>query len=741
MATVSQKVKGRILFDNGVPVGNASVEVFDADFVVALGRLPTQTISSLGFLSTNENGWFDGAFDMDVLDAPVLSIRVTLGGLAAAFQLNPGEPQLKTNWPGPKRYLRHEDPDIVARSARRAYRISSLPINRSTTLMGTHITFRKPLVRLQYVFSSHSTADLFALPLVTPSLPYMKEKAEGAEVFTTAAVGAWGDGTLKDGVRADYLKIFDRLPATSSLPQLPLAKPASIARMGAGNISDRYFAEQRLVGCNPMVISRVGSAASPNVPAGFAISDADARRIAGWTLSELQSVKRLYVCDYSVLHPVLRDHAKAFSAGIASVGLFHLTRLPPDLDPNQPRAVAPAGRVQRDRMTASRQAVIGTIGSIDIPLTKPDLPDRTMDLMPLAIMLIEQDGRRETVLPGQPKWEFAKLVLQTNDTLLHEMRFHLWNCHFAINPVVLTMIRQLDPMHPLYDLLNRHCYGVLWINNYGFEQLVNPGGQASTFLGLTDDGIAQALSDSQFAWSWNSTKINFDMDRRGLGSDALPNFPYRDDGTFLFSEIRKFTGEYVNIYYDNMNEVWRDEELQEWMKEMTALQLDGLPRFVRRDQGGGDDSKADLADFLAELIFQLSVFHGAVNSPQWDFIANSLDMPGYLRKLTGTQADASPDTNLMGRMPFIKDAIGMMKLMGQLAEFVFEPKGLGHYRDMWSLDRNSELPFEDPKAEEAAGRFRVAMDRVEGLLAQDDVNRKLKYPYLRPSMLDNSSHK
>ena len=67
--------------------------------------------------------------------------------------------------------------------------------------------------------------------------------------------------------------------------------------------------------------------------------------------------------------------------------------------------------------------------------------------------------------------------------------------------------------------------------------------------------------------------------------------------------------------------------------------------------------------------------------------------------------------------------------------------GLGHYRDMWAPNRDRELVFSDPAAEAAATRFRATLDGVENDIQNDDVGRTPHYDYLRPSRIDNSTHK
>lgn len=718
----SIRVKGRILHQNLVPVGNAQVEVFDDDTELTRRGLRTRT-DSLGTVATNENGWFEHDVDLAFGDAPRLSLVVSKAGRRFRFAaLPPGEPQLVTDWPGPRLCLAHEDPGRLARDTRGAVRRTSLPVRSASQLTGSSVQFSRPVVSLRPGFSTGSMLDALATPQVQPSPPYLRERTQVNDLFDRAAAAALADPSLRDGDRDSYRRIFDHLPAGTAFA--PTGAPASLAA-GPGAPSDADFAAQRLCGANPMSISRIGSSFSPAVPPGMTIPEAAARRITHYTVAQLAAAQRLYVCDYRQLAPIYASFGAPSCAKLATVGLFFLA--------DAPRRIAPS---LRDRPTATRDRALGAHVPVDLalrgrrdpePSPPPAPPAPGMPLMPLAILLIEPGRPDRTVLPGEPEWELAKLALQANDTVMHEMKHHLWNCHFAMEPVVLAMLRQLDELHPLRELLVRHTYGLLWINNYGFEHLVNPGGPAATFLGLGLDGAAAVMALAQSEWTWATTQLGRHLADRGL--DALPSFPYRDDARRLFEAIRRFTGEYVDVYYDNDAEVGRDEELQAWRSEMSSFGVVGLPELTTRPA---------LADLVAELIFQMAVQHAAVNTPQWDYLSNSLNAPAYLKPLNVTPP---PPDALAARLPDLGHAVGMMQLMGKLANFFVEPRGLGHYRDQWHPERTKELRFSDGPAEAAAARFRDALDALETTMQQEALTRSPRYDYLLPSKLDNSTHK
>lgn len=726
----SIRIKGRILHQNLVPVGNAQVEVFDDDTEVTT-RGPRTRTDSLGTVMTNENGWFERSFDFAVGDAPRVSLMVRKGARSFRFAfLPPGEPQLMTDWPGPNLRLAHEDtPNGLARAARLAARKASLPVRRASRLNGSTVRFGRPVVSLQPGFSTGTAADALATPQVQPSPLYLAERKQVIDLLDRVATAALRDGTARDGDRESYRKMFEGLP--NGLPFAPMSTPASLASLtsGPGTVGDAAFAAQRLSGANPMRISRVGSSFTPQVPAGFAISDESARRVAKYTVAQLAAAKRLYVCDYRQLAPIYASFGTPSCAKLATVGLFFLADAPAGGSGGarlrEPAGGVPAVPVGLDpgRLRGGPVATPATPVGTPVP---PGAPVPGMTLMPLAILVIEPGRADRTVLPGDAEWELAKLALQANDTLIHEMKYHLWDCHFAMEPVVLAMLRQLDELHPLRELLVRHTYGLLWINNYGFEHLVNPGGPAATFLGVGLDGAAAVMALAQSEWTWSTTAVKRHVADRGL--DALPSFPYRDDALRLFDAIRRFTGEYVGVYYDNDAEVVRDDELQAWLAEMISFGVVGLPALT---------NQAALADFLAELIFQMAVQHAAVNTPQWDYLSNSLNAPAYLKPLPATP----PPDALAARLPDHVHAVGMMQLMGKLANFFVEPRGLGRYRDQWNPDRGATLSFSDGPAEDAAKRFRGALDDLEAAIRREDEARQPRYDYLLPSKIDNSTHK
>jgi hypothetical protein len=721
----------RFVYSNGVPVGRATAAVFDSDTVIHRNNIwnpfddtSEEVRSAIAQFSVNENGWISGTVTLAADDAPKFSVEVTKDGVTAGpFPVVAPPPSaralditINTGWTnGPNRCLRHEDPNLLARNFRRGVRQTMFQIQRMPSLPGSSIVFPQPITIMRPLAMAPDPLDTFMVLPAVPPPHYIQARRSAAQMFTDAESATMG------APPPEYTSVSQYNTVTYSGLPGSMPKPRSVDRQGDAVISDELFAFQRIGGSNPLTIARVGSLDAPVIPPGFELSEAFVRARTGLRLDQLQSARRLYVCDYLRLAPLLAPFRQPNRQAQTAVALFYYGR-----PPKPPPANLAVGAGLHGT-AASNRVVSGVTPSGSSAAPAPvEGPSPGMVLRPLAIMVVNADGTRETVTPDQgPKWDKAKMVVQVADTTTHELEMHLWGCHFAMEPVVLSMIRHLDEKHPLRELLVRHSYGLLWINNHGIVTLIHPTlGEAHRLLMLDFNGMASVMAIAQGRWTWRSTQIRRDLTRRGMNqADSILSYPYRDDGLRVLDIIRQFTGEYVDIYYDNDAEVGRDSELASWFSEMVSLGVTLLPILT---------TKSALADFLADYIFQMTALHAAINAPQWDYHANSLNMPGYLR--TPEPPGGSPAM----LAPVKRDAVAMMSLMGRLATFHWE-QGLGSYRDWSPLAAVSTLkPFPDASAEAAAARFRTAAEALHNQMAAEP--NRADYTHLMPKSLDNSTH-
>ncbi|KAJ3582926.1 hypothetical protein NHX12_000098 [Muraenolepis orangiensis] len=194
-------------------------------------------------------------------------------------------------------------------------------------------------------------------------------------------------------------------------------------------------------------------------------------------------------------------------------------------------------------------------------------------LKPIAIQLLQQPAKENNIfLPSDTEtdWLLAKMFIKNADSIHHQSINHLLNTHFVVHGCALATLRNLPLIHPLYKLLIPH--------------------------------FRQTLHVHQSETTYSSLCLPENMAARGLMS--VPNFHYRDDGLELWGHIQSFAKAMVDRYYPSNDDVIRDSELQNWIKEIFTN------TFL------GNFRSEQLAKFITMVIFRASAQHAAVDYGQ-----------------------------------------------------------------------------------------------------------------------------
>ncbi|MBI4468421.1 MAG: twin-arginine translocation signal domain-containing protein, partial [Acidobacteria bacterium] len=263
---------------------------------------------------------------------------------------------------------------------------------------------------------------------------------------------------------------------------------------------DQEFASQRLTGINPVMLKRVSE-----LPADFPVTDEHLRPFFPRPnpLRTALTENRLLMLDYDILADVTRWDGKRYLP--APYALF----LASD---DRSQLIPVAIQIERGHDAASN------------PVYTPMSP--------------------------QAHWYRAKLMVQVADGSAHEIQFHLYNGHFAMEPVAVAMARNLCVNHPLKLLLMRHFQIMIWNNDLGRKTLINPGGPVDTLLGTGLAGSLVVIKEAHDRWRFDQAGLLADLALRGVNdpSQSITDYPYRDDALLIWAAIRNFVKEYVGIY-------------------------------------------------------------------------------------------------------------------------------------------------------------------------------------------------
>lgn len=360
---------------------------------------------------------------------------------------------------------------------------------------------------------------------------------------------------------------------------------------------DDMFAEQRLSGCNPLVIQRVTEDSSD----------------VGLKWSELSKT----------LNPNYNWEAAIQTA----------------MDSDEPLEEA----IRNQNVYVLRYEVLDDM--ISFPDTADDRPERSMwpSKSPIALFAVNRDKRLRAAAiqvdykPDSPvfspvdggSWMLARSVVQATDYAHSQMIEHLLKLHLFAEPFCVVMHRQLSSQHPLNELLKYHCRGVMLINTLGSPSLITPDGYMDQLTAMGHKGTLLLLERGYKTLSWKDTDFHLDIKKRGLDNkDKLPYFPYRDDNDLLLMAINRMVADYISVFYRGDLDVQEDTELQAFVNELSAQgtgpdggrgQIKDLPAVLQ--------TKEEVIDVVSRLIWLLSVKHSAVNYPVGDYGAFTPVLP------------------------------------------------------------------------------------------------------------------
>ncbi|EFJ31503.1 lipoxygenase [Selaginella moellendorffii] len=222
-------------------------------------------------------------------------------------------------------------------------------------------------------------------------------------------------------------------------------------------------------------------------------------------------------------------------------------------------------------------------------------------------------------------WDLAKAHAACNDATYHQVVSHWTYTHAVLEPFILAARRHLSTMHPLHLLLDPHFKDTLAMNALARKTLTSAGGviEKSFSPGKYSFEMSSAAYDS---WSFDDQSLPADLIKRGMAVPdekekhglklTIEDYPYAIDGLEIWSAIRRWVHEFINIFYKSDAALQADNELQKWWSEVRST---GHGDKSHEKWISGVDSKANLENLLTTLIWTASGRHAAVNYGQYAY--------------------------------------------------------------------------------------------------------------------------
>lgn len=555
-------------------------------------------------------------------------------------------------------------------------------------------------MREKYKLSSKISKDN---PLNAPllELPIPEEEAYSSKYQFergTATVPLSDNEKLLKRLSANPLDAFTNFSDLADYENLYVAidKPA----VAADWLTDERFGEQRISGFNPVMIQSV---ARNGLPKNL---DLEKLETALHKTSLLGDKENLYVVDYTELLSTITKGGKI------TIPIPTPSGKPLVLQKHLPKPIA-------------------LLHWEDANGHDPNAKNGR--LKPVAIQIDLDDGGDVKIFtPQDPRmlWTIAKLCFCVADANVHEMIVHLGRHHFALEAFGAVTPRQLAPAHPLNILLRPHLRFLVWNNQQGVERLVNQDGPVDLLMAPPLQASREIAITAARKWSVAET-FPQNLAARGMDdAQALPHYPFRDDGLLIWHAIHDYVREYLGLYYKCDDDIKDDTELQAWAAELASMEEGG---GQVKDMPTSFKSLEDLIDIVTNIIFSNSAGHSAVNFPQYPlmgFIPNAA-AAGFADYQTFlAEEDTTEEKQLDFIMKFLPPkfvAIGQIALTYSLSVYHYDRLG----------DYGGELA--DKNAKQVIYRFMQNLNGIERKINHRNQSRLVSYSYLLPSLILNSA--
>lgn len=247
-------------------------------------------------------------------------------------------------------------------------------------------------------------------------------------------------------------------------------------------------------------------------------------------------------------------------------------------------------------------------------------------LLPIAIQLLQEPGRLNPVfLPSDPgcDWLLAKVWVRLADFLCHQLDSHYLRTHMMAELCCTATIRQLPGVHPLHQLLMPHVRTSLQINFQARVSLLNSGGVFDKAVGCGLEALPVMLSQCSARIRYRSLCVPDDISERGI--DRLPQSLYAKDARRVWDALHRFVIGWLDLCYHRDEDVKRDSELQQWIREINEHGFPPESGFPQSFQ-----TKDEVSEFVTVMMFSCTALHAAVNFSQLDFALWAPNSPACL---------------------------------------------------------------------------------------------------------------
>jgi arachidonate 15-lipoxygenase len=461
---------------------------------------------------------------------------------------------------------------------------------------------------------------------------------------------------------------------------------------------DKVFAAQRVAGVNPLVIERLRA-----LLAKFPVTDEHYQAVMGKSdsLQTALAENRLYITDYQDLNDIVP-------------GTIELNNKKVDKYIYQPIAL--------------------------FAVESGDCPRRR--LVPVAIQCAQEPSPQNPIFVAPSvnsseserwAWQMAKMTVQIADGNYHEFISHLGGTHLWMEPIALASYRKLPIEHPLGALLIPHFEGTLFINDSAVKGLINLHGTVDKVAaGTLQSSLLLSIKGAKgYPFSFNDSSLPNTFKIRGVeDAQALPDYPYRDDGLLIWDAIHDWVSSYLQIFYPNDLAVQNDRDIQDWIDDLTdpnGGQMTGIGESTKDVPLPRIKTLPYLIEAVTTIIFTGSAKHAAVNFPQSSLMTYMPNLPLAGYRAAPQANEVITEANYFELLPPLSQAetqLNMTYLLGSI-----------YYTKLGEYDNLATINIQVPKA---LAEFQTRLKQIELEIRARNEVRSTHYDALLPSKIPQS---
>ncbi|TYK64744.1 lipoxygenase family protein [Colwellia echini] len=338
------------------------------------------------------------------------------------------------------------------------------------------------------------------------------------------------------------------------------------------------------------------------------------------------------------------------------------------------------------------------------------------------------------------KWQIAKQTVNICSAIQHENVAHLGACHLILDTIIIAAHRELAEQHPILTLLTPHFRFTLNINNDALHNLIVPGGVTACDVGLTPESSFAMITQARQAWRWDEQSPEQLFIDRGVDSDSLSHFEFRDDTLLLWAAIKKFVREYLTVYYKNNDStVSEDTELQGFINALVSPQLanfkglTGLTATNDSKQPYTINSFDYLVELVAHIIYIAGPQHAAVNYSQYPLMSFAPSVTGCIyHQPPGKDTEVNEEDDLLAWCPPLDIALYTLSFEYLLSGMQYDV--FGKYNEDPRISY-----FKDDQVAQLVTDFQCQLAAIEIEICQRNKVRAMPYTFQLPSMIPNST--